>query len=63
MSGADIPNELAEDLIKPERDSILPLWIIVDSEGKLKGMHYIFLRFEYCRDVIIIVTDSTPVSG
>jgi len=60
MFGESIPEELPSDFQPPSRDSRLPCWIIVDSGGKLKGMLHTCRRFEYCRDIIMLVTGSTP---
>lgn len=60
MFGEGIPAERPEDFIQPERDPKLPWWIIVDSGGRLKGMLHTCRRFEYCRDVIVLVSESTP---
>ncbi|HOO66649.1 MAG TPA: dihydrofolate reductase family protein [Bacteroidales bacterium] len=60
MFGNRIPDEVPDDFVPPKRDSNLPWWIIVDSKGKLKGMLHTCRRFEYCRDVILLVTDQTP---
>jgi 2,5-diamino-6-(ribosylamino)-4(3H)-pyrimidinone 5'-phosphate reductase len=58
--GNGIPDELPADFEKPERDPSLHWWIITDSRGRLKGVLHTCRRFEYCRDVILIVTESTP---
>ncbi len=55
-----IPDETASDLVQPQRDKSLPWWVIVDSGGRLRGMLHTCRRFEYCRDVIILVSESTP---
>ncbi len=60
MFGEGIPMELPGDLEQPLRNSTLPWWIIIDSGAKLKGMLHTCRRFEYCRDVILIVCESTP---
>ncbi len=60
MFGEGIPAELSSDFEKPQRDAGLPWWIIVDSRGRLKGMLHTCRRFEYCRDVILLVSESTP---
>jgi 2,5-diamino-6-(ribosylamino)-4(3H)-pyrimidinone 5'-phosphate reductase len=60
MFGEGIPDELPSDFEQPQRDKSLPWWVIVDSGGKLKGMLHTCRRFEYCRDVIILVTETTP---
>ncbi len=60
MFGEGIPDELPSDFEKPQRDPGLPWWVIVDSRGRLKGMLHTCRRFEYCRDAILLVSDSTP---
>ncbi len=55
-----VPPEEPGDFMVPERKEDLPWWIIVDSGGKLKGMLHTCRRFEYCRDLIILVSDNTP---
>lgn len=60
MFGNGLPDELPSDFEIPVRDPSLPWWIITDSRARLKGMLHTCRRFEYCRDVILIVTGSTP---
>ena len=60
MFGEGIPDELPSDFKEPERNSDLPWWVIVDSGGRLKGMLHTCRRYEYCRDVILLVSESTP---
>ncbi|MFH0842050.1 MAG: dihydrofolate reductase family protein [Bacteroidota bacterium] len=60
MFGEGIPDELPSDFEKPQRDNSLPWWVIVDSGAKMKGMLHTCRRFEYCRDVIILVSEITP---
>ena len=59
MFGEGIPDEIPSDFEKPERGESLPWWVIVDSGGKLKGMLHTCRRFEYCRDVIILISEKT----
>ena len=54
-----IPPEKETDFIKPERDSGLPYWIIVDSKGKTKGLLHTCRSFEFCKDVIILISRKT----
>lgn len=61
MFGEAIPGELPSDFIDPMKNPELPWWIIVDSGARLKGMLHTCRRFEYCRDVIVLVSESTPV--
>ncbi len=60
MFGEEIPEELPSDFEQPQRDQGLPWWIVVDSRGRLKGILHTCRRFEYCRDVILLVSESTP---
>lgn len=55
-----IPLEEKEDFMKPQRNKDLPYWVIPDSTGKLKGLLHTCRRFEFCRDVIILVSETTP---
>lgn len=60
MFGSGIPDEVPGDFVQPDRNTNLPWWVIIDSTGKLKGMLHTCRRFEYCRDVILLVTEHTP---
>ena len=60
MFGEEVPAEEPGDFRKPERVSALPFWVIIDTGGKLKGLLHTCRRFEFCRDVIILVSESTP---
>jgi len=55
-----IPKESKADFVKPKRNKNLPFWVIPDTKGKLKGLHHINRRFELCRDIIVLVSKSTP---
>jgi len=55
-----LPPEEEDDLRKQERDETIPIWAIVDSKGILKGSLHVFRRFEMCRDVVVLVSASTP---
>jgi len=55
-----IPLEEKEDFTKPQRNKDLPYWVIPDSTGKLKGLLHTCRRFEFCRDVIVLVSETTP---
>ncbi|MFH0800757.1 MAG: dihydrofolate reductase family protein [bacterium] len=55
-----IPKEEKNDFIKPKRNRNLPLWIIPDTKGKLKGLHHIYRRFDLCRDIVVLVSRKTP---
>jgi 2,5-diamino-6-(ribosylamino)-4(3H)-pyrimidinone 5'-phosphate reductase len=62
MFGEGIPEEVPADFEQPERSDSLPWWVIIDSGGRLKGMLHTCRRFEYCRDVIVLLSESTPVN-
>ena len=54
------PPEEKKDFIKPDRNEKLPYWIIVDTKGILKGLLHEVRRFEFCKDVIILISKKTP---
>ena len=60
MFGEGIPEESPSDFEQPNRIPGLPWWIVVDSGARLKGMLHTCRRFEYCRDVILLVSEKTP---
>jgi 2,5-diamino-6-(ribosylamino)-4(3H)-pyrimidinone 5'-phosphate reductase len=55
-----IPNEEKDDFVKPKRDSNLPYWVMIDSKGVLNGILHICRRFEYSRDVVVMISEQTP---
>lgn len=59
MFGEEVPDESPADFIAPVRSPDLPWWIIVDSGGKLEGILHTCRRFEFCRDVIVLVSETT----
>jgi len=60
MFGEAIPDEEPKDFEPAKRDLALPWWVIVDSGGRLEGILHTCRRFEYCRDVIILASETTP---
>lgn len=58
-----VPEETERDLIRPGQspDDPRPASVIVDSRGKLKGLLHIYRNLEHVRDVIILVSETTPV--
>lgn len=60
MFGEGVPDEVPGDFEVPRRDTAFPYWIIVDSGGRLNGILHTCRRFEYCRDVILLVSETTP---
>ena len=55
-----VPLEQQSDFIKPKRSESLPYWGIPDTKGILKGLLHTCRRFEFCRDVIVLVSEETP---
>lgn len=60
LFGEGIPAEERNDFEQPVRSAELPWWVIVDSQGRLEGSLHTCRRFEYCRDVIVLVSKATP---
>ncbi|MBN1369743.1 MAG: dihydrofolate reductase family protein [Dehalococcoidaceae bacterium] len=59
LYGDGVPAEKEEDFNKPARPAHLPYWVIVDTGGVCKGLLHTARSFEYCRDVIILVSGKT----
>lgn len=60
MYGGKIPPEENNDFEKPIKDEALPYWIIPDTKGILKDLLHVFRRFESCKDVIVLISKTTP---
>jgi 2,5-diamino-6-(ribosylamino)-4(3H)-pyrimidinone 5'-phosphate reductase len=60
LFGGDVPPEETRDFMKQERAEYLPLWVIPDTKGILKGLLHTCRRFEFCRDVVVFVSKETP---
>jgi len=60
LFGEGVPPEEPCDFERPEREGSLPYWVIIDTRGALQGMLHSCRRFVYCRDVVVLVTGSTP---
>jgi len=59
LYGEEVPAEEKKDFEKPERDENLPLWVIPDTTGALKGLLHTCRRFDFCKDVIVLVSEET----
>jgi 2,5-diamino-6-(ribosylamino)-4(3H)-pyrimidinone 5'-phosphate reductase len=57
--GGEIPPEKEADFTKPERNMALPYWIIVDTKGITQGLLHTCRSFEFCKDVIILISQRT----
>jgi 2,5-diamino-6-(ribosylamino)-4(3H)-pyrimidinone 5'-phosphate reductase len=55
-----LPSEQEQDLCKPRARARLPLWVIPDSQGKLKGKLHVLRQSRLCRDAVILTTSATP---
>lgn len=60
LYGEGIPKEEEKDFQKTKRDTGHPYWVIPDTRGTLKGLLHTCRRFEFCRDVIVLISESTP---
>ncbi|MBN1244141.1 dihydrofolate reductase family protein [Candidatus Bathyarchaeota archaeon] len=60
LYGEGVPPEEAKDFEKPKRAESLPVWVIPDTEGALKGLLHTCRRFEFCKDVVVLVSEQTP---
>ena len=47
------------DFSKPERCGSLPYWVVPDSKRILKGVLHVCRRFEFSRDVIVLISEAT----
>ncbi|NLE06504.1 MAG: 5-amino-6-(5-phosphoribosylamino)uracil reductase [Crenarchaeota archaeon] len=59
-SSGNIPIEEKADFNKPKKANALSYWVIPDSTGSLKGLLHFGRRCEYCKDVIILLSEKTP---
>jgi 2,5-diamino-6-(ribosylamino)-4(3H)-pyrimidinone 5'-phosphate reductase len=59
LYGDGVPVEEKSDFEKPERNKRLPYWVIVDTKGICKGLLHTCRRFEFCRDVIVLISEET----
>ena len=57
----EIPKEKKSDFIKPEikKDDKRPYWAIVDSKSKLINILHVLRQFDYCKDIIVFVSEKT----
>jgi 2,5-diamino-6-(ribosylamino)-4(3H)-pyrimidinone 5'-phosphate reductase len=64
MYSDSIPDERPSDFIKPRitEEDLRPYWVIPDTHGLLQGRLHIFRRFEYCKDIILLLSEKSPES-
>ena len=60
LYGDGVPLEEKKDFEKQERNNSLPYWVIIDTHGHLKGLLHTCRRFEFCKDVIVLLSEQTP---
>jgi len=60
LYGTGVPPENPSDFQKPKRNKKLPSWVIIDSKGKLQGLLHTCRQFEQVREVILLVSQTTP---
>jgi 2,5-diamino-6-(ribosylamino)-4(3H)-pyrimidinone 5'-phosphate reductase len=53
------PQETSDDFKKPIREKTLPYWIIIDTKAKLNYKLHEIRRFEFCKDIIILISEKT----
>jgi 2,5-diamino-6-(ribosylamino)-4(3H)-pyrimidinone 5'-phosphate reductase len=59
LYGGELPPEDEADFTKQDRGANLPYWVVVDTRGMTKGLLHVCRRFEFCRDVIILISEKT----
>lgn len=62
MFGEGVPPEEESDFLKPVNRENVPYWAVIDTKGALQGMLHTSRRFEFCRDVIVLVSEKTPAA-
>lgn len=60
LFGQGVPPEEKKDFKRPTRSNSLPLWVIPDTTGALKGLLHTCRSFQYCRDVVVLGSEGTP---
>jgi 2,5-diamino-6-(ribosylamino)-4(3H)-pyrimidinone 5'-phosphate reductase len=60
LYGTGVPPEERKDFEKSKRDAGFPYWVIPDTEGALKGLLHTCRRFEFCKDVVVLISEKTP---
>jgi 2,5-diamino-6-(ribosylamino)-4(3H)-pyrimidinone 5'-phosphate reductase len=60
LYGEEVPYEEKKDFHKPKRAERLPYWVIPDTKGALEGLLHTCRRFEFCKDVVVLVSEETP---
>ena len=53
----EIPHETQDNFKKPNKKGIL--WAIPDTTGKMKGLLHILRQSEYCKDIVVLISEKT----
>jgi 2,5-diamino-6-(ribosylamino)-4(3H)-pyrimidinone 5'-phosphate reductase len=53
-------SEDKNDFIKTDKNKNIPYWVIPDTKGILSNNLHVLRRFEFCREVIILISKITP---
>lgn len=59
LYGGEVCLEEEKDFEKPVRAKSLPYWVIPDTNGVLKGLLHTCRDFEFCKDVIVLISEKT----
>ncbi len=59
MYQKDKPPEEKSDFDRPDRGPGVPYWVVPDSRGITQGLLHLCRRSEFCRDVIVLVSEKT----
>jgi hypothetical protein len=51
--------EEKKDFEKTERAESLLYWVVLYTEGTLKGLLHICRQFKFCKDVVVFVSEKT----
>jgi 2,5-diamino-6-(ribosylamino)-4(3H)-pyrimidinone 5'-phosphate reductase len=60
LYGGKVPPEERKDFERPQKDKSMPYWVIPDTKGALKGLLHMCRGFEFCKDVILLISEETP---
>jgi 2,5-diamino-6-(ribosylamino)-4(3H)-pyrimidinone 5'-phosphate reductase len=53
------PVETGDDYNKPEKEGNLSYWVIPDTKGTLQGVLHAYRRYEFCKDVVLLISGQT----
>lgn len=58
----EIPKETPQDHQPPtlQPNDTRPYWILIDSKAQMHNLLHIFRQFDYCKDLIVLITPNTP---